>query len=212
MKTITSTTTTITDPTELVMTGLGHVLIETASAGLVGIKWAVLFPMVSAPIALAITASVLLGPVAAAVVVGVSAAGMVLWRRRSPETFERWVSRRAQHRFLTWLRYRRRWTRLMTACHLTVTTDDRTTVPRLLGVQIGGSVDRVRVRMLPGHCPADWENRTAHLAHAFGAEECRVTITGPALVELAFRQGDSLAEPIALPHIEGGLSWGKEAA
>ncbi|MGW4739006.1 hypothetical protein [Nocardia xishanensis] len=174
--------------------------------------WALLFPMVSAPIVLTVIAGVFFGPVAAAVVVGVSAAGMVLWRRRSPETFERWVSRRARTRFLTWLRYRRRWTRLMAACHLTVTTDDRTAVPRLLGVQIGDSVDRVRVRMLPGHCPADWENRTDHLAHAFGAQECRATITGPATVELAFRHGDSLADPIALPHIEGGLSWNKDAA
>ncbi|SNY80383.1 DNA segregation ATPase FtsK/SpoIIIE, S-DNA-T family [Nocardia amikacinitolerans] len=178
----------------------------------VTVWWALLFPMVSAPIALAVTAGVFLGPAWAAMVVGVSAAGMVLWRDRSPETFERWVSRRARHRFLTWLRYRRRWTRLMSACHLTVTADDRTTVPRLLGVRIGDSVDRVRVRMLPGHCPADWENRVAHLAHAFGAQECRATITGPATVELAFRHGDSLADPIALPHIDGGLDWGKEAA
>ncbi|MEV0340567.1 hypothetical protein AB0H49_16185 [Nocardia sp. NPDC050713] len=174
--------------------------------------WAVLFPMVSVPLALAVTAGIVAGPMAAAVVVGVSAAGMVLWRRRSPETFERWVSRRARHRFLTWLRYRRRWTRLMTACHLSVTTDDRTAALRLLGVQIGDSVDRVRVRMLPGHCPADWENRTDHLAHAFGAQECRATIAGPALVELAFRHGDSLADPIELPHIEGGLSWNMDAA
>ncbi|WP_431956417.1 hypothetical protein [Nocardia lijiangensis] len=178
----------------------------------VTIWWALLFPMASLPIALAATAGAFLGPVAAAVVVGVSAAGMVLWRRRSPETFERWITSRARTRFLTWLRYRRRWTRLLTACHLTVTTDDRTATPRLLAVQIGDSVDRVRVRMLPGHCPADWENRVEHLAHAFGAQDCRATITGPATVELVFRHGDSLADPIELPHIEGGLSWNKDAA
>ncbi|MEV0343177.1 hypothetical protein AB0H49_29575 [Nocardia sp. NPDC050713] len=204
--------TTDTDPFDLLglaVLNLGGWLITGVG---VTMWWAVLFPMISIPLALAVTAGIVTGPAAGAVVVGVSAAGMVLWRRRSPETFERWISRRARHRFLSWLRYRRRWTRLMTACHLTVTTDDRTAVPRLLDVVIGDSVDRARVRMLPGHCPADWENRTDHLAHAFGAQDCRVTITGPATVELAFRHGDSLADPIALPHIDGGLDWGKDAA
>ncbi|MFG1797257.1 hypothetical protein [Nocardia sp. NPDC049149] len=138
-------------------------------------------------------------------------AGMVLWRAKHPETFERWITARAQTRFLTWFRYRRRWTRLLDACGLTITRDDRTFVPRLFSVRIGASVDVVQVRMLQGHCPADWQNRVEHLAHAFGAQECRATIAAPAVVELAFRLDDSLATPIELPRIDGG-HWMKDAA
>ncbi|WP_067839610.1 hypothetical protein [Nocardia lijiangensis] len=212
---MTKTTTTIqtdADPFDAILTGLGHLILGTVFAAALVVKWAILFPVLSIPTVLVVLAGVALGwPFGVGFGV-VFAAGIMLWRWKRPEMFERWITTRARHRFLTWFRYRRRWTRLLTACHLTVTTDDRTTVPRLLDVRIGDSVDLVRVRMLPGHCPADWENRTDHLAHAFGAQECRATITGPATVELAFRHGDSLADPIALPHIDGGLDWGKEAA
>jgi hypothetical protein len=116
--------------------------------------------------------------------------------------FDRWVSRRARTRFLTWFRYRRRWAKLMTACHLSIDRNDRTFIPRLLSADIGPATDRVRVRMLDGHCPADFENRVSHLAHAFGALDCRATITGPGTVELAFRRSDSLAATVILPRVD----------
>ncbi|MFD8246940.1 hypothetical protein [Nocardia sp. NPDC059691] len=168
----------------------------------VTVWWAVLFPMFSVPIVLAVVAGAFYGPAAALVVVGVSAAGLTLWRLRRPETFDRWVTRRARTRFLTWHRYQRRWAKLMTACHLSIDRGDRMFIPRLLGVEIGPVTDRVRVRMLDGHCPADFENRVSHLAHAFGALDCRATITGPGTVELAFRRADSLAETVILPRVD----------
>ncbi|MFX0579462.1 hypothetical protein [Nocardia nepalensis] len=176
----------------------------------VGLWWAVLFPMISIPLAVAVAVGVLVGWPVGVVVVGVSAAGIMLWRRSRPEMFERWVTRRARTRFLAWFRYRRRWVRLTKACHLDITREDWTLVPRLISVEIGDTVDRLRVRMLEGHCPADFENRAIHLAHAFGALECRVSIVGPALVELVFRRADSLAETIALPGRDAG--WGKGVA
>ncbi|WP_280294951.1 hypothetical protein [Nocardia abscessus] len=178
----------------------------------VTVWWALLFPMFSVPLVLAGAAGAFYGPVAGVVVAGVSFAGIILWRLRRPEMFERWVTRRARTRFLTWLRYRRRWARLMTACHLSIDRGDRTFIPRLLSADIGAATDRVRVRMLDGHCPADFENRVSHLAHAFGALECRATITGPGTVELVFRRSDSLADTITLPRLDGGQAWGKEAA
>ncbi|WP_433680671.1 hypothetical protein [Nocardia sp. CA-119907] len=173
--------------------------------------WAVLFPMISIPLAVAVTVGVLMGWPVGVVVVGVSAAGIMLWRRSRPEMFERWVTRRARTRFLAWFRYRRRWVRLAKACHLDITREDWTLVPKLLSVEVGQSTDRLRVRMLEGHCPADFENRVEHLAHAFGAQECRANVTGPGTVELLMRHGDSLAEPIALPPINGDR-WRKDAA
>ncbi|MBF6368909.1 hypothetical protein IU469_24785 [Nocardia puris] len=208
----TKTTAVQRDPMDM----LGLAILNTVTAILLGVlvvvRWMVLFPMFSLPLGIAVAAGTFLAWWAGVGVAGCSIAGIMLWRRRRPEMFERWVTSRARHRALTWWRYRRRWTRLLTACHLTISDTDRVLVPRLLSVELGTGSDRVRVRMLPGQCPADWENRVEHLAHAFGAGACQATITGPAVVELAFRHGDSLAAPIRLRHIEGGLDSHKEAA
>ncbi|WP_433758131.1 hypothetical protein [Nocardia sp. CA-135398] len=118
----------------------------------------------------------------------VSIAGVVLWRFRSPRTFRRWISSPVRARYLGWYRYRLRWTRRMIAARLTLTTDGVTRVPRLLSVRIGDTVDRVRVRMLHGHCPADYENRTTRLAEVFGAAGCDAAIVGPGTVEIVLYQ------------------------
>lgn len=215
-----TTTTTVddnsADPFDAVLTGLGHAMVWTVYAAALVVKWAILFPVISVPLGLAVLAGVLLGwPVG--IGLGLAfAAGIMGWRHRRPEMFARWVTDRARARFLTWWRYTRRWRRLLTACHLTITEGDRVFCPRLLAVTVGEATDAVRVRMLAGHSPTDWENRAEHLAHAFGAQQCRVQITGPALVELSFRFSDTLAETVALPthrHIPGGLgSIDKDAA
>ncbi|MGV9545209.1 hypothetical protein ACWDSF_28110 [Nocardia beijingensis] len=186
-------------------------LLNLVWGALLGLWWLLLLPVVSVPLVLTCVAGAFYGPAAALVVAGLSAAGVVLWRLRRPEMFERWVTARARVRFLTWFRYRRRWARLMTACHLSIDRGDRTFIPRLLGVQIGPATDRVRVRMLDGHCPADFENRVTHLAHAFGALDCRATITGPGTVELAFRRTDSLAATVILPRVDHWTKGGQAA-
>ncbi|MEV6432372.1 hypothetical protein [Nocardia sp. NPDC051463] len=104
-----------------------------------------------------------------------------------------WILSPVRARYLAWYRYRRRWTRLMTAARLTRPTDDGTTrVPRLLSVRIGETTDRVRVRMLDGHCPADYENRTTHLANAFGVQGCDAAIVAAGTIEIVLHQQDSL--------------------
>ncbi|MFQ6398955.1 hypothetical protein ACLMAJ_36655 [Nocardia sp. KC 131] len=200
------------DPFDLIGLAVLNTVWSTMLGIGVAVWWAVLFPMVSIPLLAAAAVGVVLGWVWGVVVVGVSISGMVLWRRRSPQTFEQWITSRARTRCFTWFRYRRRWAKLLTACNLTIAREDRTFVPRLLSVEIGETVDRLKVRMLEGHCPADWENRTDHLTHAFRAQECRTSIIGPGLVQLVFRRSDSLAETVALPRIDGGQRWGKEAA
>ncbi|WP_067809587.1 hypothetical protein [Nocardia beijingensis] len=177
-------------------------LLNLLWAALIGLWWLVLFPMISIPLALVVTVWVLVGWPVGLAAAGVSVAGLLLWQRARPEMFDRWVTARARSRFLIWHRYRRRWVKLMRACHLSIDRGDRTFIPRLLGVQIGPATDRVRVRMLDGHCPADFENRVTHLAHAFGALDCRATIIGPGTVELAFRRSDSLAETVILPRVD----------
>ncbi|WP_067657236.1 hypothetical protein [Nocardia harenae] len=198
MKT-TTTTETGTDPFDAILTGAGLGLLYTGYAAALAIKWAVLFPVISAPLAFAVLAGVQFGwPVGLGLGL-VALAGIMLWRHRRPEMFERWVTARARTRFLTWWRYTRRWARLLTACNLTIREGERVFCPRLLSVAVGASTDVVRLGMLAGQSPADFENRAEHLAHAFGADATRVTITGPAVVELSLRYGDSLAEVIDLP-------------
>ncbi|MFD4404370.1 hypothetical protein ACFWPH_16590 [Nocardia sp. NPDC058499] len=166
------------------------------------IHWAILFPAISIPVGLAIATGVLVGwPSAVAVAIAFTGL-LLLWRRARPDLFARWITHRARTRFLTWWRYRRNWARLMKACHLTVTTQTRVVTPRLAGAVIGKGTDRVRLRMLEGQCPADYENRAETIAHAFKADQCHASIVGPATVELRFRFGDALAETVLVPRVD----------
>ncbi|WP_405167986.1 hypothetical protein [Nocardia sp. NBC_01499] len=205
------TTDTHKDPAEVVLEALLMLIWHTLKLAVVMVWWALLFPMVSIPIGLAVVAGLFLGWPWAVVVVVVFIAGMVLWRRRSPETFERWLTGRARARFLFWWRYRLRWDKRLDACKLTLPGPASTVVPRLASVEIGPSVDRIRVRMLDGQCPADYENRVERLAHTFEALECRATVIGPGVIELVFRYADVLAEPIQVPSLDAAR-FRKDAA
>lgn len=206
--TTTTTDTDRRDPFDL----LGLAVLNTAWYVLIGaavaLRWALLFPVISVPVVLSLTAGVLLGWPVGAVSAVTFTAGLLLWQRKRPELFARWVTRRARARFLTWWRYRRRWVRLMRACGLAVLFDDRTMIPHLLSVEIGETCDRVRVRMLEGQCPADYDNRTDRLAHAFRAQQCRAVLAGPGIYELTFRYSDALADTIVLPRVD---HWTKPA-
>ncbi|MFD4440739.1 hypothetical protein ACFWPK_13310 [Nocardia sp. NPDC058519] len=192
-------TTTASDPAgealDALLTVAGRILL----GAFVIVWWAVLFPMVSVPAGLSVAAGWWIGWPAGIGVAGGAVAGMVLWRVSSPQTFERWFTGRARSRFLTWFRYRRRWTTMTTACGLATRDGDRVFIPRLVSVQIGDSLDTVRARMLPGHCPDSWTNRADHFAHGFGAQKAKVAFVGPGLVEITFRRTDSLADPVVVP-------------
>jgi S-DNA-T family DNA segregation ATPase FtsK/SpoIIIE len=190
--------------------GLGF--LHLAGFAAVALWWALLFPMLSVPVLASITVGVLVGWPAGAVAAGASVAGIMLWRWKCPHMFERLVTRRARTRFLTWWRYRRHWALMLHVCRLTLTYPDGMKVPALQRVSIGTTADTLLVRMLAGQCPADWEHRTEHLAHAFGASECAARLIGPALFELTFRRCDTLAEPIRLPRLGLGSPAKGEAA
>ncbi|WP_051026881.1 hypothetical protein [Nocardia higoensis] len=213
---MTTTTTTITTTGRDPLDVLGLAVLHLGGGILVALWmaawWAVLFPMISVPLVLAVLAGMLVHPSAGLGVVGLAVAGLALWRLRSPQTFDRWVTARARARWLALFRYRRRWARLLTACQLVVVDGDQVRVPRLLDVRIGEADDIVRLRMVAGHGPDDYTRRAEQLAHAFGAEECRVCVTGPGLLELNFRYHDALAEPVDLPQIVDGTNWMKDAA
>ncbi|MBF6272169.1 MULTISPECIES: hypothetical protein [Nocardia] len=211
MNTTTKTTTVSTrrDAAEDIFTAFFAVVGWVVIAVFVLAWWALLFPMVSLPIAATAGLFWLYGWLPATATASASVGVLVLWWARYRESFHRWITRRARARFLAWFRYRRQWSALVDDCGLSVRNDldQAVRTPRLLGIGIGETTDTVRVQMLSGQCPDDWANRAVTLAHAFRAQECRVSVTGPARVQLVFRHGDSLAEPVSalFPHIPGGL-------
>ncbi|OQO93024.1 cell division protein FtsK [Saccharomonospora piscinae] len=71
--------------------------------------------------------------------------------------------------------------------------------PALGLVRSHGWRDRVRVRMVKGQSPQDWELRADNLAHAFHARSCRVRVRKPGRLELDFLHRDPLTHPVPVP-------------
>ncbi|GGT00123.1 hypothetical cell division FtsK/SpoIIIE protein [Planobispora rosea] len=107
-------------------------------------------------------------------------------------------------RLLAWYRwmwiYRRHWQPTMVISGLGRTSGGREFLPRLRKVTCDGWADTVRIKMLSGQSHEDWEKRAPHLAHAFGAPSCRVTVGKPGWLALTFPRRDPLAVPLpAIP-------------
>jgi S-DNA-T family DNA segregation ATPase FtsK/SpoIIIE len=119
----------------------------------------------------------------------------LLW----PEWFARVIVQGTRDCRRRWF-YRRRWTAAMTLAGLAPSYRGQVLVPVLAGVHRTGAVDLVTVRLVTGQAPAAFADRTVNLAHAFGAQLCRVRDARPGLVTLEFVRADTLADPIdALP-------------
>jgi DNA segregation ATPase FtsK/SpoIIIE, S-DNA-T family len=71
----------------------------------------------------------------------------------------------------------------------------RVLIPVIAEVAAGGPVDRVTVKLVSGHPPADFANRAEGIAHGFGAHLCRVRPIGPEGVDRKARRGTSDARP-----------------
>jgi DNA segregation ATPase FtsK/SpoIIIE, S-DNA-T family len=119
----------------------------------------------------------------------------LLW----PEWFARHVVQAARNRWRHWF-YRRRWQAAMTLSGLAPSYRGRVMVPVFAGVHTAGAVDLVTVRLVTGQAPDAFADRTTNLAHAFGAQLCRIRDARPGVVTLEFVRSDTLADPIpALP-------------
>jgi S-DNA-T family DNA segregation ATPase FtsK/SpoIIIE len=124
---------------------------------------------------------------------------LVTLRVAWPESFRRLVADPVRDRRRWWF-YRRRWHAAMTLAGLAPLYRARVLVPVLVDVRASRAADLVTVRLVTGQSPADLADRSANLAHAFGAELCRVRELGPGMAVLEFVRADTLAVPIpALP-------------
>jgi len=165
----------------------------------VALWWAVLFPMLSVPIAGCAAAWRLLGWPAAAAVAAVSITGLVGWRVCSPRSWQRLVSGRMWKRWRRWWIYRRPWATTCALHGLTTTLDERVLIPSLRSVRIGYVTDTITVRLLRGQSVEDWEHQTDALAHAFGARSVHVRTDRPGQLTLHVHHHESLAAPIPVP-------------
>jgi S-DNA-T family DNA segregation ATPase FtsK/SpoIIIE len=119
----------------------------------------------------------------------------LLW----PDWFTRHVAGMARDYWRHWF-YRRRWQAAMTLAGLAPAYRGRVLVPVLADVRAAGAVDLVKVRLVTGQAPEAFADRSQNLAHAFGAQLCRIRDSRPGLVTLEFVRSDTLADPIpAIP-------------
>jgi len=94
--------------------------------------------------------------------------------------------------------YRWAWQPAMVSTGLAMRVDGTEYLPRIVSVASTGSVDRVRVRMLPGQTQPDWASNGQRLAQTFGAVDCR-TRSVPGKVHdlvLWFLTADPLTESV----------------
>jgi S-DNA-T family DNA segregation ATPase FtsK/SpoIIIE len=98
--------------------------------------------------------------------------------------------------------YRRRWMAAITLAGLAPSYRGRVLVPILAGVHAAGAVDLVTVRLVTGQAPQAFADCTANLAHAFGAQLCRIRDARPGLVTLEFVRSDTLADPLGALRVD----------
>ena len=143
---------------------------------------------------------------------------LVVWRWRHRETFEPYIGRWLRGWWWRWAVYARRMPGWLRACHLTVADPGqpvtvqvtpfrrtavapkvkprRDQVPRVIGVRSGPSWDEVKVRLVPGQTPEDFDLAARALAVARGVARCQVRELAPDVVSIDYQRRDRLANVI----------------
>lgn len=159
-----------------------------------------------------------LGLTSLGVTLAVVALGLLAWRWRWRVSFERWPARRGRSWWQRWMVYAPRMPRWLRACGLTVADPGqpvtvqitpfrrtavapkvrprRDQVPRVVGVKAGPSWDEVRVKLVPGQTPEEFDEAARALAVARGVTRCQVRELGPALVSIDYQRRDRLADVV----------------
>ncbi|MGH3772095.1 MAG: FtsK/SpoIIIE domain-containing protein [Pseudonocardiaceae bacterium] len=74
-------------------------------------------------------------------------------------------------------------------------------LPTVLGVRSGASWDEVRLRLVPGQKPEDFDDAARALACARGVARCQVRELTASVVSIDFQRRNLLAEPVACPDL-----------
>jgi S-DNA-T family DNA segregation ATPase FtsK/SpoIIIE len=153
-----------------------------------------------------------------------SALGGVLagWRLVDLRSFDTWAGRWLRAWWLRWTIYSPKLPDWLHACGLGIKHDAPTVVlaltplgralgrsrrpapaqlPRVLGVRSGASWDLVRVRLIPGQKPEDFDDAARALAAARGVARCQVRELSPNVVSIDFQRRNLLADPVSCPKL-----------
>ncbi len=149
-------------------------------------------------------------------VIAVGSAGVLtlVWRLLDLPSFDRWLGRFARAWWLRWSTYVPKLPKWLHACGLSVKDDTLPVVvtvnlvgrkkvsrdqgvsavhcPKVLGVRSGPSWDEVRVRLVPGQKPEDFDEATRALASARKVTRCQVREISPNVVSIDFQRRNLL--------------------
>jgi S-DNA-T family DNA segregation ATPase FtsK/SpoIIIE len=159
----------------------------------------------------------------AAPVVGLAVWWLIAWRTDNLPDFDALAGRRLRAWGLRWGYYAPRMPRWLRACRLTVPDNAqgvqvsvnllrrsgmtrpnkprRDQTPRITGVKSGASWDEVRLRLVAGQKPEDFDLVTRELAVARGVSRCQVRELGPNLVSVDYQRRNLLAGTVTCPDL-----------
>lgn len=133
------------------------------------------------------------GPLAVALTWVAAGAALMVLRHLHPASFG-FITFRATAFVRGGFTYRRRWAQVMHLSGLTTTLGAGTRyAPQIVRLRVDEHTDRVRVKLLPGQTPDVFESKADELAHAFGAQGCRIRVDKPGVIWLDFARRDALA-------------------
>jgi DNA segregation ATPase FtsK/SpoIIIE, S-DNA-T family len=147
---------------------------------------------------------------------------LTTWRLVNVVSFDAWAGRHLRAWWLRWTIYAPKLPDWLHACGLGVRQDTapvvvaltpfggrlrrtrqqaRTQLPTVLGVRSGASWDEVRVRLVPGQKPEDFDAAARALACARGVARCQVRELSPNVVSIDFQRRNLLAHPVTCPDL-----------
>jgi S-DNA-T family DNA segregation ATPase FtsK/SpoIIIE len=159
------------------------------------------------------------GWISLVVLVGAVAVSLASWRLADLVSFDRLAGRYLRAWWLRWALYARKLPSWLHACGLSVRDDALPVVvtvnligrkkvrrdqqpaavrlPVVLGVKSGPSWDQVRVRLVPGQKPEDYDEAARALASARQVARCQVREITPNVVSIDFQRRNLLADAVA---------------
>jgi len=157
-----------------------------------------------------------------ALTVSVIATMLTTWRLADVVSFDAWAGRHLRSWWLRWTVYVPKLPDWLHACGLGVRQDAtpvvvaltpfrgslrrdrqqaRAQLPTVIRVRSGASWDEVRVRLVPGQKPEDFDQAARALACAWGVARCQVRELSPNVVSIDFQRRNLLATPVSGPDL-----------
>jgi DNA segregation ATPase FtsK/SpoIIIE, S-DNA-T family len=145
------------------------------------------------------------------------------WRLVDVTSFDAWAGQHLRAWWLRWTVYAPKLPEWLHACGLSIKPDAMPVMvtvnplgrslrrgrrqvsarlPKVLGVRSGASWDEVRVRLVPGQKPEDFDEAARALASARAVMRCQVRELTPNVVSIDFQRRNLLAAPVACRELD----------